>query len=375
MDLTAIPVVDQHAHNILRPDELTPVDYVAAFTEAGDDEAANDQVRETLFFRRSLRDIAQLLGCEPNLEAILAERGRVGFEEAARRFIAAAHVEALLLDDGFLAGRILPVAWHGRFARSYRLLRVERLAEELVEGGAPTWPALAERFQDALANPPSEVVGLKTIVAYRTGLALDEPDVEAARSCFEGLRQQALDGRPVRLACKPLNDWVVWTTLATAARTGMPVQFHTGFGDPDLDLRLANPLHLRPALESPALSRVRVVLLHAGYPFTREAGYLASVYANVFVDFGLAVPSLSVSGMRSTIRALLELAPVSKVLFASDAHVIPELFYLGAHWGRLALGAELEQAVRDGDCTAEEADRAAEDILRANAVRLYGLPG
>ena len=373
MDLTAIPIVDQHAHNILRPDELTPLDYVGAFTEAGDGEAKT-QVRETLFFRRSLRDIAQFLGCEANLDAILAERARVGFDEVARRFIAAANVEALLLDDGFLADRVMPVAWHARFARAYRLVRVERLAEELVEGGASSWTQFVERFQDALANPPNEVVGLKSIVAYRTGLALDEPDVEAARSCFEGLRQRGLTGQAVRLACKPLNDWVVLTALEAAARTGVPVQFHTGFGDPDLDLRLANPLHLRPVFEAPALRRVRVVLLHASYPFTREAAYLASVYANVFVDFGLAVPSLSVAGMRSTIRALLELAPVSKMLFASDAHVIPELFYLGAHWGRLALGAELEQAVRDGDSTVHEADRAAEDILRGNALKLYGLP-
>ena len=56
------------------------------------------------------------------------------------------------------------------------------------------------------------------------------------------------------------------------------MQFHTGFGDPDLDLRLANPLHLRPLFESEALRGLRIVCLHC-YPYVREAGYLASVLA------------------------------------------------------------------------------------------------
>ena len=61
----------------------------------------------------------------------------------------------------------------------------------------------------------------------------------------------------------------------------MPVQIHTGFGDADLDLREANPLHLRPLLESGRYANVPFVLLHASYPYVRELGYLAAIYANV----------------------------------------------------------------------------------------------
>lgn len=372
MDLSAVPVVDQHAHNLLRPDELATFDYREAFTEAADPEAVQRHAEETLFFRRSLREIAAVLECEPELPAVLAARERHGFEELARRFFAAAALDAMLLDDGFLPDRILPVQWHGRFAPARRLLRVERLAEELIES-VDRWTDFAERFREAVREPPAEVVGLKSIVAYRTGLAIERPETREAMECFWRLRQEALRDRGVRLACKPLNDWVVHETLAAAARTDMPVQFHTGFGDPDLDLRLANPLHLRPQLEDPAFRGVPFVLLHAAYPFTREAGYLASVYANVFVDFGLAIPMLSVSGMAWAVRALLELAPISKILYASDAHHVPELFYLGARWGRQSLGHELDRCVRGGDLSGAEGERAAEMILRSNAVRLYGL--
>ena len=53
----------------------------------------------------------------------------------------------------------------------------------------------------------------------------------------------------------------------------------------------------------------------------REAGYLASVYPRVYLDFGLAVPFLSSSGMWNTLRQLLELAPTSKLMYSSDAKI------------------------------------------------------
>lgn len=53
------------------------------------------------------------------------------------------------------------------------------------------------------------------------------------------------------------------------------------FGDKDLDLRLSNPLHLRSVLEDKRYANCRIVLLHASYPFSKEASYLASVYNQV----------------------------------------------------------------------------------------------
>jgi predicted TIM-barrel fold metal-dependent hydrolase len=193
------------------------------------------------------------------------------------------------------------------------------------------------------------------------------------RTAFDELLSGAAGGARIRLAARPLNDWVVHVALESAARLGIPIQFHTGFGDPDLDLRLANPLHLRPVLENPAFRAAPVVLLHAGYPFVREAGFLAAVYPQVHVDFGLAVPLLSRAGMRFAVAGLLEQSPLSKVMASTDAHLIPELFYLGARWARIVLGDVLEGAVEDGDLTPQEAEDAAAAILKTNAERLYGL--
>jgi predicted TIM-barrel fold metal-dependent hydrolase len=146
---------------------------------------------------------------------------------------------------------------------------------------------------------------------------------------------------------------------------------HTGFGDRDLDLQKANPLYLRPLLEDNRYRDAKFILLHASYPYVREAGYLASIYPQVYLDVGLAVPFLSVAGMRETVGMLLELAPTSKLMYSSDAHFIPELYYLGAKWGRESLGNVLEQGLREGDLIAKEAEEIAIAILHNNARQLY----
>ena len=88
------------------------------------------------------------------------------------------------------------------------------------------------------------------------------------------------------------------------------------------DLTQGNPFLLRGYFEKYINEGLRVVLLHT-YPFHREAGYLASVYPGVYFDVSMAVP-LTASGAPRIIAEALELAPVSRFLFASDAHSRPK---------------------------------------------------
>jgi len=267
----------------------------------------------------------------------------------------------------------MPTAWHERFAPTFRLIRIEHLGAQLLTQTS-TWSQFMDAFRAGLEQHDPAVVGFKSIVAYRSGLRLAPADPSAAGQAFARLREAVAHGAPARIATKPLNDWLVWTMMEIAAREAIPVQFHTGFGDPDLDLREANPLHLRPLLERADLRPAPVILLHAGYPFTRELGYLAAVYPNVYLDLGLAVPYLSRAGMEAVVSAALELAPISKILFSTDAHLIPETFYVGARCGREVLAAMLTRCVTDGDLTLAEAEAAALAILRQNAIALYRLP-
>ncbi|KOM28178.1 hypothetical protein LR48_Vigan511s000100 [Vigna angularis] len=136
------------------------------------------------------------------------------------------------------------------------------------------------------------------------------------------------------------------------------------FGDKDLDMRLSNPLHLRAVLEDKRYSKSRIVLLHASYPFSREASY-------VYLDFGLAIPKLSVHGMISSMKELLELAPLNKVMFSTDGYAFPETFYLGAKKSREVVFSVLRDACIDGDLSVSEAVEAAKDIFARNAIHFY----
>jgi predicted TIM-barrel fold metal-dependent hydrolase len=372
MELADIPLIDQHAHNLLKPEIFSQYSYSAAFTEGYDPNIVNYHSRHTLCYRRSLRDIAALLDCEPTETDIIRQRENLGLEKLTQLCFQAANLESILLDDGLLAREILPIAWHEKFLPVYRLLRLETLAETLFET-AQSFEAFVNEFRLEIDDRPTGVIGFKSIAAYRTGLRIESVADREAESCFywlKGLGPYTPD-LPFRLQNKCLIDFLLGQALEIAAKQKMPVQFHTGFGDPDLDLLLANPLHLRSLLEDDRYQDVPIVLLHGSYPYTREAAYLASVYPQVYVDFGLAVPFLSVSGMRSTVRMLLELAPTSKVMYSSDAHLIPELYYLGGLWGREILAQVLTSAIADGDLTDPEAEAIAHAILRENAGNLY----
>lgn len=72
---------------------------------------------------------------------------------------------------------------------------------------------------------------------------------------------------------------------------------------------------MQPIIE--AYPNTPIVLLHSSYPYTREAGYLASVYENVYLDFGEVFPFLSGQGQRTVIQQVLELAPTNKILWSS----------------------------------------------------------
>ncbi|MBF2007463.1 MAG: amidohydrolase family protein [Chlorogloeopsis fritschii C42_A2020_084] len=369
MNLSDIPIIDQHAHNLLRPEIANSSPYAAAFTEGYAPEIINYHARNTLFYRRSLREVAALLKCEPQEEAILARRKSLGLEELTKLYFNAANLEAIFLDDGLQPGSIQSLSWHEQFVPVKRILRLEALAEELITE-SDDFKTFLEKFKSEIDPPPAGVVGFKSIACYRTGLEIQPVSLAAAACSFYDLKQE-FEHQPLRLANKYLIDFLLQQALLIAAKYQLPVQFHTGYGDPDLDLRLANPLYLRSLLESPQYRDVPIVLLHASYPYMREAGYLASVYPQVYLDFGLAIPFLSVSGMRAALRQLLELTPSSKVMYSSDAHSIPELYYLGAKWGRQILAEVLEEAIRDCDLTANEADDIAVAILRKNALALY----
>lgn len=357
-----VALVDGHAHPPLVTTRGMP--FARFFSEAGDEEFLDRHARETLFYRRALRELAGLLDCSPDEHAVLAARGALGPEEFLRLLVRDANVGAILVDDGYPPQGAISVRELAGASgcACYRLLRIESLAQALVPVSSSAGD-LRGRLLDAFERQPA-AVGLKTVIAYRSGLAVAEPPPSEVERCFAEVRA-ACDERPPRLTAKPLLDDLLLAALDWAAERGLPVQFHTGYGDRDIDLPLANPALLRPVLEQPRFRKLTVVLLHASYPYTREASYLAAVYPRVFVDWSEVNPMLSVRQLARVLEELLALAPFTKLLYGSDAWGIPDWLWLGARSGRAALAAALEDA--------PDRQFIGQRILRENAVELYRL--
>ena len=268
-----------------------------------------------LSYRRGIGVLAAELGVRPDERAVFEHRASLDPADYASRLLRATNTEVLLVDDGFPSPELATTCQELGDLAGCRALPVLRLEARGDRAAAATATARRDGY-----------VALKTIAAYRGGLDRVSAPVVGALEANEAT------GDP------------------------LPVQVHCGFGDSDLHLWRADPGYLKPLVER--FRETPFVLLHC-YPFVREAGWLAHVYANVFFDLSLTIPY--VSRPVQVVEEALELAPVSKLLYASDAARTPELYLLAATWWRDALAGVLS----------DEAD--ARRILRDNARALYRL--
>ena len=384
------PIIDNHAHPLLRPASLGKHPLLAVATEAHG--PALESSRRSLAHARATRQLSRVLGCQPTWEAVeraVADRRRGDYEAWIARCLEG--IECVLVDDGLDAGGDVDgYDYFDEFTRgeSKRIVRIEPLAAELIEkhcqveeDSLKVLGALTNEFmaavREAIRDP--EVVGFKSVICYRTGLAIPrELDHEKACEVFTQIhRQRVTPGAQkfTRLDHSGLNEYFVHLLALTISEGPLaprkPIQFHTGLGDNDITLTSASPSHLQGFIR--AYPDVPVVLLHSGYPYTRELGYLAATYANVYADIGEVFPLLSRDGQEGVGRQILELCPASKILWSTDGHWFPEMYLLAVVQVREALWTVLRDYVRKEDLTAQQAVAVVEDVFFHNSNKLYNL--
>jgi hypothetical protein len=376
VDLTGVPAVDNHCHGVAADQTFADVvSWRRRFTESTDPGMPGEHVATTALYRRLIRTLAPFLDCDPTEEAVFAARTARNGRELTAELLRAANIGTLLLDTGFPPPEeVFPVPELGELAncRAEPMLRLEILMERLLaehETLAATEQALAAHLDDVRAGGH---VALKSIAAYRTGLDVREWPREDAEASFREYRRSTRDGS-TRLVHKPLLDTLLHVAFAQAARQEVPVQFHVGYGDADTDLLLGNPLHLRAVLNRPEYRSMPVVLLHECYPYTRQDGYLAAVYENVYLDLSYGIPLLGYAEMLAFTSQALGVAPSSKLMYSSDGIGVPELHWMSAIDGRRVIGEALGEMVAQGELDLDEAEAVGEGVLRGNAARLYGL--
>jgi hypothetical protein len=355
-------------------------DYRMMFTEAADRRVAAD-VTTSVYYRWTMRELAARFGCDADEHSVLEARAALGHDRVAEILMAEANVSEALVDFAY-AGRgadnydVAAMGVRLGGAQTWGALRIEAVLEELVLKH-DTAEAVEEEFRRRLnadAFRAERIVSLKSIIAYRTGLDIVPTPRAEAYSSFTTLKEMANRDGAIRINDKCFLDYFLAIALAWSNEERFPFQFHTGFGDPTVFLRTGNPIMLRWAFENPAYADVPFVLLHAGWPYVREASYLASVYSNVFVDAGLAIP-FAASEFSVIWQQLLSLAPTSKILWSSDGFVLPEHCWFAAVQGRKSLAVALEALVELNAIGNDDVLPVASAILRDNATQLYRVGG
>jgi uncharacterized protein len=339
-------LIDHHCHSVVRED-LDRAAFEELLTESNrpDGRAFESPVGSAV--RRWCAPVLDLPKHAPAAD-YLARRNELGTTEVTRRMMKGAGLDTLLVDTGFAPERLLDLAALSAAANApvREVIRLEALAGSITDD-------FPDAFRAALARQTP--VAWKSIAAYRHGLDLDPQrptDAEVAAAWIPGRRIED----PVILR------FLLWS----AADTGLPIQVHCGFGDPDETLCRADPAVLQPFLHE---IETPVVLLHC-YPYHRQAAYLAHVYPHVYFDVGLAINYLGASA-KTVLAEAMELAPYHKLLYSSDAFGLPEFYFLGATLFRRALKEILDSWVERDEIS--DAEHIAALIGAGNARALYGL--
>jgi uncharacterized protein len=318
-----------------------------------------------------------VLGLPPHTELAdyVSRRAELGAAEVNKRFLVATGTSAMCVDTGFTPEPITSPAELGGLAgaTAHEIVRLERVAEDVIAAGIGA-AGFADAVRSALATRTAQAVGavgFKSIAAYRTGLDLNPErpsDAEVTAAAGRWLAAQPdQEAGPPRIADQTLQRFLIWCGVDL----GLPVQFHVGYGDSDVDLHRCNPLLLTPLLRAIQPTGTPVMLLH-NYPYHREAGYLAQVFPHVYIDAGLATHNL---GRRAPalLAETLELAPFGKFLYSSDAFGLPELYYLAAALFRTALSGFLTAGVQEDHYSERTVVRLTRMLCADNAKRAYRL--
>ena len=217
-------------------------------------------------------------------------------------------------------------------------------------------------------------VAVKFEAAYLRKLDFDNPDEVKARATYARFVK---GGEPSGADYKALQDFLFYYVAREAGRLGIAIHIHCISGAGGFYRQNgSNPLLLETAFNDPSLRKTNFVVVHGGYPFTKEMGSLLSK-PNVYADFSAQTFFCYPRELSETLRNWLESYP-DKVLFGTDAFAFGpavdwgELAWLSNTTARQALALALTGMMNDGEITRERAGELARMVLRENAIKLYG---
>lgn len=147
-----------------------------------------------------------------------------------------------------------------------------------------------------------------------------------------------------------------------------------GIGD-YFSLSESGIMNLENVLRDPRYSGTTFVMIHGGYPFEREAIWLAAV-TNVYMESSYQEIVMYPSEFKHSLKQWLETFP-DKITFGTDCFPYndvlgaEESYWLGVQSGRTALAAALAEMVSMGEVSEPKALEMAKAFLHNTATGIY----
>ena len=191
------------------------------------------------------------------------------------------------------------------------------------------------------------------------------PEMEVLRKAFGDGRLRVLGEVTAQYAGLTLSDPKYDAYLALAEELDIPVALHTGMGPPGISYEpcchgfranLGNPATVEEALNRHP--KLRLNLMHAGWPYLQETMAVLSTYPQVYADLGFYDWGQPRAEFYAYFGTLMRAGFGKRLMFGSDQMYWPE-----------AIGMAVEAIDSAPFLTPSEK----RDIFYNNAVRFYRL--
>lgn len=219
-----------------------------------------------------------------------------------------------------------------------------------------------------VASAPGRFIGAPQVpMTHTTTLALERylPAPAEVREAIEAGWVGAIGEITAQYAGLVPNDSVVEPYLMLADAFDLPVGIHTGRGTVRIIGReeqvlfradYGNPMWVNEVLAR--YPRLRVYLMHAGYPYLDDTIALMGVYTDVYADVSRMNWSIPRSAFHDYLKRLIDAGFGDRLMFGSDGVGLPE-----------AIGLAID-GIESADFLTEQQK---DDIFYNNAVRFFRL--
>jgi predicted TIM-barrel fold metal-dependent hydrolase len=256
------------------------------------------------------------------------------------------------------------------------------------ENGLSTLQDVADAIDKQLETAASNGCrGFKTNAAYWRPFTLTKVSAREADSALKALLKATptrVDERnrphfgdtAMQAHLRTYEDYIFKHVYVKAGEIQIPIIIHTAVAlHPRLRADLNTPVPLYDVFTDDDVQRAdtRFVLIHSGYPSHHIVASMISQLPNVYTDvsFFAKYPGT----LEEVYRAFLSLGPSEKVMHGSDANTIPEEIAYCAWNSRSVLARVLNDHKKHYGWTQPDVEKMANNVLHANARRIFRIPG